>query len=213
MKKIFLTFCLSGLLLSLRAQETMQLTTPSEKRGTTVMEAFANRQFVREYQTRDLSDQDLSDLLWAAWGINRENGKRTAPTAQNSQDIDVYVCRESGTYLYDASAHSLILVTTDDIRPLLEGRRPTGAPVCLLIVSDMSRYNGYTPGGEENEHYYEMGAVDAGIVSQNISLFCAGNGLGTGPRASMDQSGIRTALNLTESQRAWLNHPVGYPAE
>lgn len=199
---------------SMAAQELqpVQLNPPAKVRGTSVMEAFQNRQFIREYQETELSLQDLSDLLWATYGINRENGKRTAPTAQNSQDVNVYVCRAEGTYLYDAASNRLQPVTTTDIRPLLEGRRPTGAPVCILLSADMSRYKGYAP-DKDTKHYYEMGAVDCGIVSQNLAIFCAGVGLATGPRASMDQEGIRQALDIKDTEILWLNHPVGYPKE
>ena len=157
--------------------------------------------------------QDLSDLLWAANGINRpENGKKTAPSAMNSQDVDIYVSRADGTYFYNAITNDLVLVTTEDLRPLMDGNRPLGTPVILLLVSDMSRYKNYSPGNpDQNRHLFEVGAIDAGIVSQNISLFCAANDLGTRPRASMNQEALRKALNLKESQVMWLNHPVGYP--
>lgn len=211
MKKVFLLCMCCMLFTGLQAQQPIALNPPSEVRGSSVMEAFRNRQFLRDYQETDLSLQDLSDLLWAAYGINRDNGKRTAPTAQNSQDVDVYVCRADGTYLYDAANQQLVPVTGEDIRLLLEGRRPTGAPVCLLLVADMSRYGGYAPDSNNLKHYYEMGAVDCGIVSQNIGIFCAGVGLATGPRTGMDQEGIRKALSLPETVHIWLNHPVGYP--
>ncbi len=211
MKKIVLLFVLGIGLISIQAQEPIALNAPSQERGSSLMEAFRSRQSLREYQEKDLSLQDLSDLLWATYGINRENGKRTAPTAQNSQDVDVYVCRADGTYLYDAANRQLVPVSSEDIRPLMEGRRPTNAPICVLLVADMSRYKGYAPDSNNLKHYYEMGAVDCGIVSQNLALFCAGTGLATVPRASMDQEGIRKALNLPETVHLWLNHPVGYP--
>ncbi|MCC8089254.1 MAG: SagB/ThcOx family dehydrogenase [Rikenellaceae bacterium] len=211
MKKAILTFAVTAVIFSAHAQEAVKLNSRSEVRGTSVMEALANRQSLRNYRETELSAQDLSDLLWAAVGVNRDNGKRTAPTAQNSQDVDVYLCNKDGVYLYDAPENLLRLVINDDIRTLIEGNRPTGAPVILLIVANMSRYNGYKPDGD-NKHYYEMGAVDAGIVSQNISLFCAGIGLGTVPRASMNHDGIRKALALTDTQILWLNHPVAYLA-
>jgi len=215
---VFITTCLILSGSGLFAQETtcIKLNEHSKGRGLTIMESLQNRQSTRAYDTRDLSLQDLSDLLWAANGINRpESGKKTAPSAQNSQDVDVYLCQANGTYLYDAANCCAKLVSKEDIRPLMEGRRPSGAPIMLLLVSDMSRYKGYKPDSsmQYNKHFYEMGALDAGIVSQNIALFCAGTGLGTIPRAGMDQAGIRQALNLTGSQVIWLNHPIGYPKE
>lgn len=100
---LILSFCLT---ISVFAQATksIRLGEPSASRKTDVMKAFQNRQSTNEYQSKDLSLQDLSDLLWAANGINRpQNGKKTAPSAMNSQDIDVYVCRADGVYLYDAA--------------------------------------------------------------------------------------------------------------
>ncbi len=215
MKRTILFFALSTFVLQLSAQDAVviKLNDHSKYRGFNIMEAFQKRSSTNSYQTRELSLQDLSDLLWAANGINRpESGKKTAPSAMNSQDVDIYVNQADGTFLYDAAANRLVLVTTDDLRPLMEGRRPLGAPVILLLVSDMARYKNYTPGDpDKNKHLYEMGAIDAGIVSQNISLFCAGAELGTRPRAGMDKDTLRKVLKLKDSQVAWLNHPVGYP--
>jgi len=214
MKKILLgTFFLSCVLgLSAQDQKTIQLNEHTKVRGTSVMEAFQNRQSIRAYETKDLSLQDLSDLLWAANGINRPAiGKKTAPSAMNAQEVDIYICRADGAFLYDAATNTIKLVTSQDIRPLIDGSRPSGAPVILLLASDLSKYRGYSPDSKDLKHLSEMGCLDAGIVSQNISIFCAGAGLGTVPRAGMDQQNIRKALNLKESQSLWLNHPVGYP--
>lgn len=206
-------FLMAGCLLATGVwAQTIELQKPTLSRGSSIMEALHNRKSSRSYDSKQLSDQDLSDLLWAAVGVNRADGRRTSPTAQNAQDVDVYACRADGTYRYDAANHRLVRVTEQDIRPLLEGNRPTGAPVCLLVVSDVSRYPGYKA-GEANAHYREMGGVDSGIVSQNISLFCSGVGLATVPRASMDQQKVRAALSLTDTQTAWLNHPIGYPGQ
>lgn len=208
---ITFTFCI----FNMNAQEikTIQLNEHSKIRNIDLMEAFQKRQSIRSFETQDLTLQDLSDLLWAANGINRpQNGKRTAPSAINSQDVDIYVCRADGAYLYDAAGNSLKLIINQDIRQLSEGDRSTGAPVILLLVTDISRYKSYKPGDKENnQKITELGILDAGIVSQNIGIFCAGTGLGTVPRARMDTESIRKALNLKESQTVWLNHPVGYP--
>lgn len=215
MKRTILFFTFAAFVISLSAQNpvVIKLNEHTKYRGYNTMEAFQKRRSVNIYETRDLSLQDLSDLLWAANGINRpENGKKTAPSAMNSQDVDIYVSRANGTYLYNAITNDLVLVTTEDLRPLMDGNRPLGTPVILLLVSDMSRYKNYSPGNpDQNRHLFEVGAIDAGIVSQNISLFCAANDLGTRPRASMNQEALRKALNLKESQVMWLNHPVGYP--
>jgi nitroreductase len=215
MKKLLIFTLASLFTLNLSAQElkTIQLNAHSKVRGSNVMEAFQNRQSSRAYQATNLSLQDLSDVLWAANGINRpESGKKTAPSAMNSQDVDIYVCRADGAFLYDATSNTIKQVITQDIRPIIEGHRPSGAPLILLLVSDMSRYKNYQPDSiQKNKSLYEMGCLDAGIVSQNIAICCAGIGLGTVPRAGMDQKGIRNALKLKDSQALWLNLPVGYP--
>ncbi|MDR2805282.1 MAG: nitroreductase family protein, partial [Dysgonamonadaceae bacterium] len=131
------------------AQEltTIQLNAPSKERGSNVMEALANRRSTREFSPEKLHLQDLSDLLWAANGVNRPDGRRTAATARNNQDIDVYVILEEGAYLYDAKAHTLVPVATGDHRGLIADRQASiqEAPVCLLMVSDLSRFTGLDP--------------------------------------------------------------------
>ena len=204
--------CLVSLGVYAQEMQTNKLKEPSKSRKTDIMKAFQNRKSTNEYEKRDLTIRDLSDLLWAANGINRpENGKKTAPSALNSQDIDVYVCRADGAYLYDAQKMELLPVTKKDLRPLMNGNRPNDAPVLLLLVADLSRYKAYDPANQEaNKRLYDMSALDAGIVSQNISLFCAGARLGTRPRAGMNHVELRKELKLKESQITWLNHPVGY---
>jgi hypothetical protein len=129
----------------------------------------------------------------------------------NCQDIDIYICKADGAYLYDASQQAWKQVTATDVRPLIDGNRPSGAPHILLLVADMSKYRSYKEGDEAaNKHLYEMGALDAGIVSENIGLFCAAANLATVPRASMNKEALQKALNLKSSQILWLNHPVGY---
>ncbi|MEZ7867163.1 MAG: SagB/ThcOx family dehydrogenase [Paludibacteraceae bacterium] len=214
MRKSFLLLLACLLTFSIYAQEakSIKLKEPGKSRKTDVMQAFQNRQSTNEYQSKDLSLQDLSDLLWAANGINRpQNGKKTAPSAMNSQDIDVYVCRADGVYLYDAAKKELRQVAKKDLRPLMNGNRPNDAPVLLLLVADLSRYKSYVPGNDEaNKRLRDMSALDAGIVSQNISILCAAAALGTRPRAGMNQDELRKELSLKQSQILWLNHPVGY---
>ena len=215
MKRTNLLLFLALFTWSLSAQDSkiVPLNTHSAIKGGNLMEAFQNRQSVRTMEPTELSLQDLSDLLWAANGINRpESGKRTAPSAMNAQDVDVYVCRADGAYWYDATTNSLKQVTTKDVRSLLDVRRSTGAPIILLITSDLSRFGSYKPDSsdEYNKHTIEMGCLDAGIVSQNVALYCAGTGLATVPRAQMDQKALREALQLKKTQILWLNHPVGF---
>ncbi len=210
MRKMLLTLSMVVLTLSLGAQEhtSIVLNPPDMTRGFPVMKAFSFRSSVNEFDTAELTLRDLSDLLWAANGINRpESGKRTAPSAQNAQDIDVYVFMRSGIYLYDAKKHQLDLINNRDYRDLLAGKQTfvAKAPVIFLLVSDISKFRH----GEDSLKVI-FGAEDAGIVSQNISIFCASANLATRPRGSMDRQRLREVLDLKQSQQLMLNHPVSY---
>lgn len=209
MRKVqLLLLCLFVSVATFAADKVIRLPKPNLNRNSEVMEAFANRHSTREYAAKALTLTDLSDLLWAANGINRpEEGKRTAPSAMNKQDVDVYVVLPEATYLYDAKAHQLNLVAEGDHRGAVEGGQAfvKSAPVSLLLVSDLSRL-----GDAKNTHTQLMGAVDAGIVSQNISIFCSAAKLATVPRASMDTAKLKSVLKLTDTQLPLMNHPVGY---
>lgn len=185
------------------------LKTPDQTRGSHVMKAFADRRSERTFAAKEISLQDLSDLLWAANGINRPaDRKRTAPSALNKQDIDIYVFKPEGVYLYEADRHVLKPVADGDHRDAVAGGQDfvKTAPVCLVYVSDLARF-----GGGITEQAKLMGAMDAGIVSQNVNLFCAGVGLATVPRASMDQAALRKLLKLSAAQIPMMNNPVGHP--
>ncbi len=172
------------------------------------MKTLSHRASQSEFDTASLKLQDLSDLLWAANGINRpEIGKRTAPSAQNAQDIDIYVFMESGIYLYNAKDHILELVLEGDNRNLFSGRpeeQPLPPVICLL-VSDISRFR-----FGDNSLRKEWAAMDAGIVSQNICVFCASVGFATRPRAGMNKDKLRAILKLSDTQYLMLNNPVSY---
>jgi SagB-type dehydrogenase family enzyme len=209
MKKSISVFCFMLVATSLIAQtSSIALNQPDANRGLTIMKAFAQRSSQSKFDTLDLKLQDLSDLLWAADGINRvESGKRTAPSAMNSQDVDVYVVMKKGAYLYDAKKHQLDLVTAGDYRLQVAGRQDNfaGAPVFCVLVSDISRFKSGT-----DSLKLSWAALDAGIVSQNIALFCAGNGFATHPRVTMDVPKLREALKLKASQYLMINNLVAF---
>jgi len=210
MRKSVVLICGIFLATGLWAQElkTVELNPPDKDRGLPVMKALSLRASASEWDTTSLSLQDLSDLLWAAIGVNRpEEGKRTAPSALNAQDIDLYVFMKSGVYLYDSKEHLLEPVADGDFRKFVADRQQEVAstPVICVMVSDISRFRF----GEEDQKL-TWAAMDAGTVSQNIGLFCAGTGLATRPRANMDQQKLREILQLKESQHLMLNNPVSY---
>jgi SagB-type dehydrogenase family enzyme len=192
------------------AQElkVIKLDTPDKTGGQPLLQVFANRQSNREFAPDQLKMKDLSTLLWAANGINRTDGKRTAPSAINAQDVDIYVILPGGAYLYDAVEHALNPVAEGDHRAAVAGGQDfvNAAPVCLVLVSDLTRLS-----KNPNEGTKLTGAVDVGIVSENINLACAGLGLATVPRGSMNQAELRQALKLKDTQYIGLNNPVGYP--
>lgn len=209
MKRFFLFVLICVMTFTMNAQElqTIKLNAPSKKGGATVMEAFLNRHSSREYSNKKLSIQDLSDLVWATIGINRqESGLRTAPSWRNFQDIDLYVCFPEGAYLYNAKENVLEPVIKGDFYPLIATIQPyvNDAPLVLLLVSDFSKIV------NDNNSPVFISALNAGIVSQNISLFCAGMNMITVPRGFMDKEELKKALKLKESQHIILNHPVGY---
>lgn len=209
MKKVqLLLVCLMLSAAAFAADKVVKLLKPNLNRSGAVMKALSERQSTREYASKALSLADLSDLLWAANGINRsDSGKRTAPSAMNKQDVDVYVVLPEGTYLYDAKNHQLNLVAEGDHRGAVAGGQAfvKTAPVSLVLISDISRF-----GDAKSARNQLMGAMDAGIVSQNISLFCSSANLATVPRASMDFDQLKKVLKLKETQMPMMNHPVGY---
>lgn len=171
------------------------------------MQAFEQRRSTREFADRKLAPQDLSDLMWAANGMNRpDESKHTSPTARNRQQIMLYVVMAEGAYFYDSKAHELHLVTTDDLRSYVAGPQAFAAtaPVSIVIVADMEKAGG------NDERARIWSGMDAGIVSQSISLFCSGCGFATVPRALMDHENLHKGLKLGEHHIIYLNHPVGY---
>lgn len=186
----------------------IQLQAPDKERGASVMQALADRRTERVFADKELSLRDLSDLLWAAGGINRPaTGHRTSPTALNAQDVDIYVVLPDGGYLYRPERQVLEPVAEGDQRLWVAGPQDfmVNAPVFLVFVSDISRF----PSGDEGVRV-RLGAYDVGIVSQNVNLFCAAVGLATVPRASMDIEKLREVLRLKDSQYPMMNNPVGY---
>ncbi|MDR3262355.1 MAG: SagB/ThcOx family dehydrogenase [Tannerella sp.] len=209
-KKFFIALIACFTVANIYAQElqVIKLNAPDKTRGSATMKAFSDRHSDREFSSQELSLQDLSDLLWAANGVNRADGKRTAPTAMNRQEIDVYAIRADGAYLYDAQNHSLKPVAKGDYRTAVAGKQDyvISAPVSLVTVINLEKL-----GDPATEQTKLMGAVDAGIVTQNINIFCAAAGLSTVPRASMDQAELKKVLKLSDTQLPLMNNPVGYP--
>lgn len=184
----------------------IDLPTPQKTGGMPLMEVLSKRSTSRSFDTKELPVQHLSNLMWASFGINRPDGKRTAPSAKNWQEIDIYVLLKSGAYVYDAQAHRLNPVLPEDIRAL-GGTQPfvKDAPVTLVFVADLAR----TDGGASQRR--ELAHADAGFISQNTYLFCASDGLVTGVRASVDRAALGSKLKLRSDQLIVLAQSIGYP--
>jgi len=187
--------------------KVIKLNAPDKTRGLAVMKALDDRRSDREYSSESLRPQDLSDLLWAANGINRADGRRTAPSCRNFQEVEVYAIFPEGAYLYDAKEHALNPLTAGDFRGAVAGSQEfaKAAPLCIVLVADMTRF------GNMSENSKLMAAIDVGIVCQNINVACAALGLVTVPRATMDKETLTKALKLTDNYLLLMNNPVGYP--
>lgn len=188
----------------------MNLPAPDKSGGIPLMQALNQRRTNREFNSKPLDVQTISDLLWAACGVNRpEEGKRTAPTARNWQEIDVYVTLESGLYLYDAKSHTLVVKNDTDLRDLAGIQDFTNtAPINLTYVVDYERMEN---ADDEAKAFYS--AVDTGFISQNVYLFCASRGLNTVVMGMVDKVALGKALCLKPSQKVILSQTVGYPAK
>lgn len=186
----------------------IELPPPQTDGGMPLMRALKQRQSRREFSTRELSLQTLSDLLWAASGVNRpDTGGRTAPTAMNRQEIDIYVAVKDGLFLYDAKNNALLPVLPVDIRAVTGDQSFVGhAPVNLIFVADHRKMEGMT--GEQKDFY---AATDTGFISENIYLFCASAGLATVVRGWIDKLALTKAMKLRPSQTVVLAQTVGYP--
>lgn len=186
--------------------ETIKLPAPDNDSGVTVVQALKARHSERTFSDRDIPLETLSGVLWAANGFNRPD-KRTNATGLNKQTIIVYAIMKSGAYRYDAKANALVRECDGDLRPAIAAQQPFAvtAPVSLLITADLSDPI-YTGARSALSNY------DAGIVSGNIYLYCAANGLATVCRATMDREKLKKSLKLGGRTAIHLNHPIGYPA-
>ena len=204
MRKIFV-FMMTLAAFTLSAQD-IALLTPETGKGVNVMQAINQRRSTREFDSKELTLQDMSNLLWATMGINRQDNKLTAPSCRNLQEIRLFVITANGAYEYIPLSHSLHQVAEGDLRQMVAGQQDfvTKAPVSLLMVADMDKF------GNTDSRSMTMAAIDAGIVTENACIAAAGLGLATVPRASMESDKLRQALGLTETQIPLMNAPVGY---
>ena len=208
MGMIFCIICCVVCLNTTYAQESKTITLPEPQvgKGMPLMQALANRKSTRDFSSKRLSYHNISNLLWAAYGINRQDsGKRTAPSAGNRQEIDIYVSTAQGAFIYDATNNKLEIVTSEDIRSSC-GRQDfvKDAPVVLVYIADYSRMRG----DKAQKDFYA--ATDTGFISQNVYLFCASEGLATVVLGMVDRDALSEKLKLQDEQHIILTQPVGY---
>lgn len=186
----------------------IKLLAPALTNDKPLMQAMKERKSSREFDTTALSLQDLSNVLWCANGVNRPDGHRTAPSAMNKQDIDVYAVMKDGAYLYDAAQHQLTPVAAGDFRKE-SGMQDyvAGAPLNLVFVSDQAKF----ATARQPEDKIWMAGLDAGHCSQNVYLYCAAANLAVVTRMSVDKAKMAEILKLKPDQMVVLAETIGYP--
>ena len=192
------------------SQEPAPLVLPEPQRtgGRPLIEVLNERRSQRIFDAgRTVPLQELSNLLWAAFGINRPDGRRTAPSAVNWQEVDIFVVRQEGAYRYDARGHRLEPVVAGDLREATGTQAfVADAPLTLVYVADLAKIQ--RPSRQEREWY---AAIDAGFIAQNVYLYCASAGLATVVRALVDREALGRRLELGPEQQVVVAQTVGYP--
>ncbi|HUL94127.1 MAG TPA: nitroreductase family protein [Burkholderiales bacterium] len=188
--------------------QTIKLPPPQTSGGKPLLQALKDRHSAREFSGRELPPEVLSSLLWAAFGINRpKTGGRTAPSAHDWEEIDVYAATAKGLYLYEPRDHVLKLVLAQDVRAKTGMQAFVGeAPLNLVYVADLTRMTEATP---EDKAWYS--GPDAGFVAQNVYLFCASEGLAVVVRGMVDRGALGKLMSLTPEEKIILAQTVGYP--
>lgn len=200
MKHLLIAVCLfASALFAYAQQEIIELPAPAKTGGKPLMEVLNERQSLKDFTGKAFDNQTLSNLLWAAYGFNRPD-KRTVPSSQNRQEIDVYVMFKDGVYFYDANENQLKLHVRGDFRDGLGAQAYVNdAAINLVFVANLDKASNR-----------EAAFIDTGYISQNVYLFCASEGLGTVARGSFSRTKLPSALKLTDKQEITLVQAVGY---
>lgn len=194
---------------AIAAEETKSIALPPPRRtgGKPLIDALALRRSTREYSERTLPPQVMSDLLWAAFGINRPSGDRTAPYWRHIMVVDVYAATADGVWLYDPKSHALVPHSAADIRALTGQQDFVGtAPLNLIYVAHGERMQDISA---DDRRLYA--SVDSGFIGQNVYLFCASEGLATVFRGALDTAKLGKTMQLGAGQFVTFAQTVGYP--
>ena len=210
MKKFLLSIASLATVTLANAQDINLPAPDFSQASTSTIEALKTRHSVRSFTDKELTNQQLSNLCWAACGQSRDAQHITAPSAMNRQEIRLFVFTKNGAYEYDAKGNKLVKKADGDQRSLIAGGKQfkqdfvMDCPVSLLMVIDFEKF------GSQDDNAIRMGCVDAGIVSENINLYCQSVGLATVPRATHDTEGLKALLGLNDKHLPILNNPVGF---
>jgi nitroreductase len=202
-QSLFACLLLGASLAPAQELKPIPLPKPQTEGGMPLMQALKERKSGREFGTEKLPPQVLSNLLWAAWGINRADGKRTAPSASNRQQMEVYVTLAEGLFVYNAKAHQLDPVTKEDLRAATGGQPFVGQAALNLVYVARQAKAGQ---GDDSSAFAETG-----FIAQNVYLYCASEGLTTVVRGSVDRATLAKAMKLAPEQKITLAQTVGYP--
>ncbi|MDR1951637.1 MAG: nitroreductase family protein [Bacteroidales bacterium] len=206
MKKQIFTLAFLIATMAINAQD-IKLPAPQKTGGMPLMEALNNRKTQRSFSNKELSQQQISNLLWAASGVNREDGRMTAPTASNNQQVEIFVATTNGVYQYLPKTHELKQVIAGDQRTLFSRQDAhQKAPVLLLFVANYEKMPRYDDAAKT-----KYGYTDVGNVSQNVYLFCASEGLATVVMGMFDGAVLAKTLGLSDTQKTILTQAVGFP--
>jgi nitroreductase len=188
------------------------LPSPDKTGGKPIMQALNERQSIRTFKKENLTQQQLSELLWAGWGINRvSDKKRTAPSSRNVQEIDVYVSLQSGLYLYVAENNTLKQIHNKDIRSFCGTQDYVAdAPVNIIYVSDMGKM-GKKEGDEIRDSELFSSWANTAFIAQNVYLYCASADLGCVIRGLVARDQLAPQMGLRSNQRIILSQSVGLP--
>lgn len=191
--------------------DSIKLAKPNLKKGRPIMEALNLRRTVRDIKEKELSLEHLSEILWAANGVNHPEGMRTAPSACNKKMTEIYAVLPNGIYCYDAPAHELIPVAEGDFRKLTGVHEfAFSAPLNLIFVADFSKMD-KMPRLEPEENKLAWAHVEAGHQAQNASIYCSSEGLGATVRIIIPREELSRAMKLKPSELIILALTVGYP--
>ena len=203
-------FVILPVMMMAQKSEIIALPDADKTGGMPLMEALNERHSSREYSAKNLSDQQIADMLWAAWGVNRDNGKHTAPSSRNKQEMEVYMSTADGLFLYLPEKHALKKIHDKDILAITGGQDfVDDAAVNLIFVAD------YRKAGDDvtADDYRCTSGTNAGFMSQNVYLWCASEGLATVVRGWFDREELHEAMGLEVFRDVILCQTVGYPAK